>query len=287
VNRKQHGLIFLLSGTVLILLGVIVNQSGYEAYSSIPTSLGTTVISIVLVSYLWERTGGEPILRSLEILKQSSQIVSDSMDTGLYKLYSNRRNINYEDINAEISKAKEVFIVSMVLKVVLSVQLKKSFLHCIKNGGKVRILISAPFTNEAGTLVVPPPVRLRQHAEHDLSNNRIPAEIKDAVDFLDEIKQQVALEFPERVDNFEYKVISTHVIYFSMTAIDHVIRVTHYCNKHQGLDCPTLVIQKTTSPKDLFQFYSDEFEYLWKKGEPFEARQEVHSLVPRVDFPGG
>lgn len=269
MNKGYYYLIFILSGLLLVSAGFILGFLGYDWIKVIPISMGTTVISIVLVNFLWERSGGEPILKSLDILKRSSQIVSDSIETGLYKIYHNRRDIDYNLLNAEMGKANEAFILSLVFKVAQSLQLRESILKCVENGGTVRILISAPTirTRGAQKAQVPLPLRLRQYAEQDLRNNRMPAEINDTIDYLRDIKKEVTDRFPSKTDNFEYSLLSTHVIYSSIIGIDQKIILTSYCNKQQGLGSPTMLIEKTNSPRSFYQIYKEEFEYLWKKAK--------------------
>ena len=69
-SKRYYFQMFLLSGSVLILAGIIFYQIECQIASNLLFSLGTTIIAVVLVNFLWEKSGGEPILKSLAILKK-------------------------------------------------------------------------------------------------------------------------------------------------------------------------------------------------------------------------
>lgn len=269
MNKTIYIILFLLSGTLLVLLGIICEPTGYDVLSPVPISVGTTVISIVLVNFLWERSGGEPILKTLETLRESSQLVNDSIETGVRKLHRNRRAISYPDLNNQIANAQSVAIMSLVLKVALSLNFKRSLKKCVGEGGRVRILVSSPTSSDSGLDEISVPLKLRMVAEKDTENQRIPAEINDTLSFLKEIGEEILAEGVAEGAVFQVKMLATHAMYFSTMQIDDALTATHYSNKHQGIESPTVLARRTEGPRSLFGFYSEEFDHLWKKADWF------------------
>ena len=276
MNRQVvYRTIFSLTGALFIATGVIAQLLGSQFASLILASIGTTIISIVLVNFLWEQSGGEPVLRALEMLRSSSQIVNDSMDTGIFNLYEHRRAIDYQKLNSKIADARNVFVLSLVFKVTQSLQIKQSIIKCVGSGGRVRIVVSDPGGREMehGDTDVPAPLRLRMIAEKDTENHRMSAEIVDTLDFLMDLKSDLSeREGAQKAARFEVRVLSSHVIYFSLLGIDEEVLVTTYSNKHRGLDSPTMTVRRTSSPRALYGFYRDEFDYLWRKATPVKDR---------------
>ena len=267
-SEKIYYVIFLLSGLLLLSVGIIfVGLLKNQVISYIFLSLGTTIIAVILVNFLWEKSGGEPVLKSLEILEKSSKIINDSTNTGVYRIFHNRRTIRYDIINEEISTAKEVFIVSLIFRVAQSPHLEESILKCIKNDGIVRILISSPEITKDGKSQKPLPLEVRQYAEKDLVRDRMLAEIEDTVEYLKDVKEKIQNCTPNNAKNFQYKLLSTHTMYCSIMGIDQRIYLTNYLNKYQGLSSPTMIIEKTDSKQSLYKIYKEEFDYLWKKAD--------------------
>lgn len=262
-SKRYYFQMFLLSGSVLILAGIIFYQLQCQIASNLLFSLGTTIIAVVLVNFLWEKSGGEPILKSLAILKKSSEIINDSLETGVHKIL-HKRELDYDSINKEICTAKEVFIASLVFRAAQSLELRDSIIKCIKNNGTVRILIPAPEITKEGKSQKPLPLELREHAEKDFID-RIGVEIRDTIAFLDDTINNIQNDAPNKAKNFQYKLLSTHVMYCSIMGIDQRIYLTNYLNKYQGKSSPTMIIEKTNNERSLYEVYKKEFEYLWKK----------------------
>ena len=90
-------------------------------------------------------------------------------------------------------------------------------------------------------------------------------EIRDTISFLDDTINDIQKDAPNKAKNFQYKLLSTHVIYCSIMGIDQRIYLTNYLNKYQGKSSPTMIIEKTNNERSLYEVYKKEFEYLWKK----------------------
>ncbi len=270
-KRSIHYTVFLLSGTLAASLGVILDQQEFDPESQILLNIGATIISVVCVTYLWEKSGGEPVRESLEILKRTSRLVSDGIETGLRRLYPSRQHIEYDELNERISKAREVQIMSLVLKVQQSANLKSSIMRCIKGGGNIRILVSDPISSSRNDLN---PLKLRQHAQNDLEHQAIPAEIKTTLDYFRKIEAELSEEAADIGQRLQVKLLSRYVMYFSLTAIDDIMVVTSYCNKHRGHDCPTMLVDKTSNSRSLYDHFKEEFEYLWRRGVSLNEAQE-------------
>jgi len=271
-SKRYYFQMFLLSGSILILAGIIFYQLQCQIASNLLLSLGTTAIAVVLVTILWEHSGGEPFIKKLDNLEKSNEIISDSIATGVYRIFHNRMVLfnekTYSIINSEISNAKEVFILSLVFNVTQSKELQKNILNCIKNDGVVRILISAPEITEKGESKKPLPLELRQHAEKD-DTGKMKAEIRYTIKYLEDIKKGIQNDTPNNAQNFQYKLLSTHVMYCSIIGIDQKMYLTNYLNKYQGLSSPTMIIEKTNDKRSLYEVYKEQFEYLWKKADGY------------------
>ena len=110
-------------------------------------------------------------------------------------------------------------------------------------------------------------MKIRQKAEKDLTDNRMVAEIKSTIEFLEDTKNRIKTEIPSCVNNFQYNLLSAYTIYCAITGVDGKIYLTNYLNKRQGLESPTLIIEKTSSNRSLYAIYKEEFEFLWKKSQ--------------------
>ncbi len=271
-ERTNYYLLFLLSGALFVAVGVSFNLAGYgRILYPLLLNIGATVISVICVKYLWEKSGGEPVLESLDILKRLSHLVDDSAETGLRRLYASRRDIEYDELNEQISKAQDVAIMSLVLKIQHSFRLKDSIIRCIKGGGHIRILVSDPSSDSPELN----PLKLRQYAQKDLEHNAMPAEIMSTLDFLRDTRSELSKEAGDLDKRLQYKTLPSNVMYFSLMAIDDTMVVTSYCNKRRGQDCPTMLIDKTSSARSLYVHYKGEFEHLWRRGRsPDEAPGE-------------
>ncbi len=266
MQKYSFGVLFLICGAFLIAVGVILHLYEHPLACAVLLSIGSTIVAVVMVNFLWSKSGGEPVQRIIEEMRGASELFSDAFETGLRRVHHVRR-VDYEEQHRLISTAKSVSILSLIFKVAESQELKRSFRKCVKNGGRIRILLSKPYMDIECIDKVPSPFRLRQYAEGDFGIDRMHREIKDTLKFLGIIKNNVKTDNPEKAHCFEYRVISKYAIYFSMTCIDDRLRVSHYSNKSRGVDSPTMLIEKVASPRSLLNVYMEEFEYLWDKAE--------------------
>jgi len=265
MKNPSYSFIFVLSGALLISIGTILSLNAVPIASGIFWGLGTSTIAVVIINFLWFKSGGEPVQNSLNELLNTSKLFSDGIETGIRRVYPTR-SINYEHQHKLISNAKDVSIMSLVFKVAQSQELKKSFKDCIRNNGNIRILISDPELNSSNN-DIPSPFFLRQFAEGDTKIHSMHSDLLVTIKYLNEIRNDIELAFPDRVDQFEFRILPKYVMYFSMTQIDNHINISHYTNKRRGVDAPTFSIDSVDHPKSLFKVYSSEFEYLWKKAK--------------------
>ena len=266
MRKYSYGFLFFVSGAFLLAVGVILHLYKHQLACAVLLSLGTTVIAVVVVNFLWSKSGGEPVQRIMEDMRGASELFSDAFETGLRRVHQVRR-IDYEEQHRLISTAKSVSILSLIFKVAQSQELKRSLRKCVENGGRIRILLSRPNIDIENKDKVPSPFRLRQYAEGDFGIDRMHRELQDTLNFLRTIENDIKTDSPEKAHCFEYKVLSKYAIYFSMTCIDDRLQVSHYSNKRRGVDSPTMLIEKVASSRSLFNVYMEEFEYLWDKAE--------------------
>ena len=261
MRKYSYGFLFIISGAFFLAVGIILHHNEYQLACTFLLSIGATVIAVVLVNFLWSKSGGEPLQQIIEEMRGASELFSDALETGLRRVQP-IRSINYQEQHNLVSTAKSVSILSLIFNVVRSRELKKSLKRCVENGGRIRILLLSPNTNDN----TPSPLKLRQYAESDFTN-RIPNQVQDTLEFLRTIKKDIKINKSGKEAYFEFKVISNYVIYYSMTCIDDRVQVSHYSNNRRGVDSPTMLIENVASPNSLYKVYMEEFEYLWDKAE--------------------
>lgn len=63
MRKYSYGFLFFVSGAFLLAVGVILHLYKYQLACTVLLSLGTTIIAVVVVNFLWSKSGGEPVQR--------------------------------------------------------------------------------------------------------------------------------------------------------------------------------------------------------------------------------
>jgi hypothetical protein len=206
-------------------------------------------------------------------------IASDGPATGVRGIFRNRLalDLNHNALNEKINSANVVNIASLVFNVQQSRDLKKSLELCVRRGGRVRILLSdlypakisgGQISNSSKSAKILWPLRLRQYAEKDLDHNRLPTELRAALSFLADLREDLYKQSEQSIERFEVRLLSRYVMYMYMMQIDTTMIVTFYCNKQQGNGSPTLRLERTSDERCLFVLFEEEFNYLWETAKP-------------------
>jgi hypothetical protein len=264
VSKALSVLLFFLAGALCIALGFLAYGADHQMLAAVAVSLGATIVAVVVVNYLWAQVGGDPLLHAVHEMREATAIVGDALGTGLRRVYTNRRQVNYDEEHRLIEVAKEVFFLSLVFQIRPNDDLKRSLLTCVRRGGHVRILVSDPDTGIDVDDEYPSALRVRQYAEDDTEEDRMRTSIHDTLRYLTALKADLAEEGGDVAERFEFRVLARLTIYCQLTGIDDRLQVAHYCNKRRGVDSPTFVLEKA-GDRSLYAVYREEFEYLWKK----------------------
>ena len=200
----------------------------------------------------------------------------DALATGVRRIFRNRLglDLNHHALNEKINSATVVNIASLVFNVQQSRDLKRSLERCVKHGGRVRILLSdtdpaaVSSGGQAKATNLLWPLRLRQYAEKDLYHNRMPTELRAALSFLADLREDLRRHSEHDVKRFEVRFLSRYVMYTYIMQIDATMIVTFYSNKQQGNGSPTLRLEKAADEGDLFMLFEEEFNYLWQTAKP-------------------
>jgi TIR domain-containing protein len=207
-------------------------------------------------------------------------LLADSLATGVRRIFRNRLalDLNHDALNEKINSANVVNIASLVFNVQQSRDLKRSLERCVRNGGRVRILLSdaSPVAVSSGVQArnfskstnLLWPLRLRQYAEKDLSHNRMPTELRAALSFLGDLREDLRKSSEHDLKGFEVRLLSHYVMYMYIMQIDATMIVTFYSNKQQGNGSPTLRLEKGSDAGNLFVLFEEEFNYLWETAKP-------------------
>lgn len=209
--------------------------------------------------------------RSLKIEKMHDQIreigetsrhIMDNTkiceEMGIIRIVKSRKDISAEEMHNEAKTANTVFIASRYFKAFAYDSVRDAFLTCLKNNGKVKIIIYSPKG-----------CHLDVNIERDITSEEAKIRICRTIDYLRNFKDKLPAKLKEK---FQYKIIAGTIIYTSIigiTGISNKIYATNYLNKLKGEDCPTIICRPiaNNSTEDLYHNFLKEFDTLWEDGK--------------------
>lgn len=218
--------------------------------------LGMFAFHLLRVSSRTRKLGGK--LRTIEKKIEFSEMAERLHQIGLLSIVKRRADFSIDEIQKELTNAKEVFILVRYFRAFANKGVQDTVTKCLSNNGRVRVITYSP---EGPHLDV--------QLEPDIKSQEASARINEALRRLWNF--QTSLD-PEHRPRFDFRVLRGHIIYAQIMGTEKVVLVTNYLNDLRGEECPSLLCRNIESPKhDLYSVYRNEFERLWATSEGLES----------------
>lgn len=191
-------------------------------------------------------------------VKEISEIVYNLRDTaellskkGIVRLARRRNEIPIEEMHQAVKSAKKVFILSRYFTVFKNNSVQEVIHSCLRNGGKVQIIVYSPQGFHLDVKVDP-----------DLTQKEARNRVRETLRRLKNFKDQLPTEEKKR---FRYKTIKGYVIYTWMLGTQNKLFATFHLNYLTGDECPTIVCKPLSDlTNTIYSQLEQEFIELWK-----------------------
>jgi hypothetical protein len=271
MNRKvQASVIFLLFGALLLLCAFLLQANSFV--SSALFNAAFVVLAVVILNFLWDLLGGEPISNALEQLtgslqhsfqrvddklQQSFQIIQDSHSTGLVAISTNGKLTRTQWLEKLRNTQQCIDLMGYTLLMWgKTPRFSEEVLKLVQRDVKIRILIMDEtnrhfdcFINEdiAGTTI-----------------DQTRKQLEVARKVFEGLQQKVqATNNTNSLGSFELRTVKKGLITCNICRTDTQIAVVNYLYWQQTTNSPLLLLQQTNDQMSLFQAYQDEFDQLW------------------------
>lgn len=214
------------------------------------------IMTVVIVNFVWNLLGGEPIEQLLTKLNSSVTLLKDSNDSGLMRLISTSGDYgSHKDWMDKLASAKkQVDLMGYTLHVwTRGEQFENKLEELIKNGVQIRIMIMSNNNPDFKSII-----NTNQISSLDLST------AKGEVDIVSKLITKLANKIKNQgyTGSIKIKTIENGIILNQICSVDSNMTVIPYMYSVNTSESPLLEIRDSESK--LFKKYQMEFNRLWE-----------------------
>jgi hypothetical protein len=279
---KTPFILFLLIGIILLLFSWI--YRGDIFLFNLLVQVGSAVILVTIVETIWKFWGGDPITKAIYDLKFSTSLLTDLDGTGIKRIYTVRKNVDFTRWSEYIKSAGSVDMMGIVLfRDWLSEEtiLQEIQRRIVRKECKFRILLLDPNPNSPITKQ-----RIIEEAQGKGENWPVegnPSDIEEKIKSLkkdDELRvtggvrtslqrlKKIYMSLNKASQRcLQVKTITRSGIYCYIIRADNRMLVAIYLSHCHGSHSPAFEIHGEDD-NSLFKLFSDEFNKMWRLGEP-------------------
>ena len=256
-NKKRNIIIGLVGFLLLIIAGFLKgdNISTRMFLYDICLNSSFILITVVVLSFIWDLLGGEPIENLLNMLWKSVILLKNSKETGLSDIYTNSGvvfNKSATDFWKSGKKNIDIMTYSMTLPLLVP-EFEETIRKLLKKGVKIRIL-TMDYNNPYFQSIIDP--HLKTHSQETVIQY-----VKSAETIFKKLaKEKIIYNYKGTV---EFCKVKDGLILSLITKADDKMMVIPYMYTCNTQDNPLLIIEGENS--SLYQKYMSEFNELWKR----------------------
>ena len=269
-SKRKPQIIFLLIGALLIVISFLLATGEQPSekikfWSSAIQNIAFIILTIVIVDFLWQVVGGEPVSetiktlgRTLSEMRNAVMLLQDSKETGLHRIFSVSGAFgSHREWMSRLKDSKNnVDLMGYTLHVWTRGQdFEQQIITIVRAGVKVRILIMDETNPNLGSLM-----NLDQIAS--ISLNSVIEEIKVAKRTFKSIAD--AVQGTISAGSFEFRVLKKGLVVTQVCRTDSHLTAVQYLYSVVASRSPLIEVRSTES--ELFKMYMNEFESLWRLG---------------------
>ena len=269
-SKQKPQIVFFLLGVLLLvisyLLAIEANPSeSVKFWSAAIQNIAFIILTIVIVDFLWQVVGGEPVSETLKTLaamlselRSAVQLLNDSKETGLHRMLAvSGAWGSHQQWMQRLKDSKErVDLMGYTLHVWTRGENFESVMQsAIKSGVHVRVLIMDDTNPNLAAFV---------NAEQiaSISVSAVTEEIKTAKLTFKGIADSLNGLTP--AGSFEFRVLKKGLVVTQICRTDSLLTAVQYLYYAVASRNPLVEVRGTDS--ELFKVYMNEFENLWKLG---------------------
>ena len=252
---------------IAYLLSTLVPQPSdtVKFWASTIQNLAFIVLTVVIVDFLWQIVGGEPIRKTLGALaatltemRTSVALLEDSRKTGVQRLYSASGAAGtHRDWMKRLKEArKNVDLLGYTLHVWNKGEnFENEMISLVKSGAKVRVLIMDETNPNLGSLV-------NEEQINSISLTSVQEEIKVAKRvFLSISAEHNKSQYS---GSYEFRTLRRGLVVSQICRTDADLTAVQYLYSVGAARSPLVFVNGLDT--ELFKVYMNEFEHLWELG---------------------
>jgi hypothetical protein len=261
-------IIFALLGILLLIIAALLTPTS-KAQEFISTALANVafvLLTVVIVNFLWETLGGEPIGSAVDELRTSVKLLDDSHSSGIERILpiSGTFGTHGDWMNRLKSAKESVDIMGYTLHVwTRGKDFEGEVVNLAQKGVKLRFLIMDKDNPNLGSLINNKIASISlDGTKRELGHmNNVFASIQN--------KLQQVLSPEVAKDIVSVRKVSKGLIVCQLCRIDSEMTVINYLYSDVASNNPLIVVRgKETT---LFDVYEKEFNNLWELNKPTAA----------------
>jgi hypothetical protein len=269
-KQVRASAIFLLIGALLLLTAFLLQRDGF--FSSILSNVAIVVLTVVILNFLWNLLGGEPIANSLEQLtgslqhsfqrvddklQQSFQIIQDSHLTGLVAISTNGTLTRTQWLERLRNAQQCIDLMGYtLLRWGKTPRFSEEVLKLVQRDVKIRVLIMDETNSHFDCFIN------EDIAGSTIDQTRKQLEVAQKV--FEGLQQKVqAANHANLLGSFELRTVKKGLITCNICRTDTQMAVVNYLYWQQTTNSPLMLLQQNNDQVNLFQMYQDEFDQLW------------------------
>lgn len=269
-SKLKPNLIFIIFGILLLVITFLLAK-----YVPLPQSetikflintfqnIAFIVLTIVIVDFLWQVVGGEPIRETLKALsntlsqlRSSVLLLEDSKKTGLHRLFSVSGALGSH--REWMNRLKESKTIVDLMGYSLHVWTKgenfeQEMVALVEKGVHVRVLIMDEENPNLSSLV-------NEEQILSISVSSVKERIKDTKKTFKAIAD--ILKGKKALGSYEFRVLKKGLVVTQICRTDSHLTSVQYLYSVVGSRSPLIDVRGVDT--ELFQVYVNEFECLWK-----------------------
>ena len=271
-TKRTPQIIFLLLGVLMLVIAFLLTtliQQPSEAVKFWADSIKTIafiILTIVIVDFLWQIIGGEPVRETLKVLaatlaqmRSSISLLEDSKKTGLNRLFavSGALGSHREWMQRLKESRSQIDLLGYTLHVwTRGENFEQEMISLVRAGVKARVLIMDETNPNLESFV-------NEDQITSISITSVQEEIKVPKKAFKSIASALENESPQ--GSFEFRTLKNGLIVCQLCRTDSRITAVQYLYSVVASRSP--IVDVRGNDTELFQVYMTEFESLWNLGE--------------------
>lgn len=115
MNLRSPYVIFVSFSVILLISAIELEQQGYSFGSQVLINLGTSVMVVVIVEWLWKNLGGDPLIQAITEFKRLNILVREAEAFGIKRIYIRRGDIDFNQLLFDIKNAHKIDLMGVNL----------------------------------------------------------------------------------------------------------------------------------------------------------------------------